>query len=245
MGLTTPPPAAGTLLGANDGLSTDLATGTIAQLGQAVGRPGNPAGLTEDREIPDNNHRLFFGKNDGVSNVIGFSTALGIFVANNTGQAFEAFWQIGANTNTFQIFTDDAVDILLSFNGTAHITWNGDATNPGRFDIDAPWIMDQGFGYGELSFASGVNPAVTLTKNMTMILVDTTGGNFQLNVNVVAGQLANQQFTIKKISADVNTVTINMVAGTIQADVAAATYVFNVPGTAVTFKTGLLNANII
>jgi hypothetical protein len=37
---------------ANDGLSTDLATAKIAQLGQAVGRVGNPAVLLEDREIP-------------------------------------------------------------------------------------------------------------------------------------------------------------------------------------------------
>ena len=39
--LTTNPPAAGTVVNANDGLSKDLATGTIAQLGQAVGRPGD------------------------------------------------------------------------------------------------------------------------------------------------------------------------------------------------------------
>jgi hypothetical protein len=37
---------------ANDGLSTDAATAKIAQLGQTVGRLGNPAVLLENREIP-------------------------------------------------------------------------------------------------------------------------------------------------------------------------------------------------
>lgn len=44
--------AAGVLDAANDGLSTDAATSKIAQLGQTVGRVGNPAVLLEDREIP-------------------------------------------------------------------------------------------------------------------------------------------------------------------------------------------------
>lgn len=39
---------------ANDGLSTDAATAKIAQLGQTVGRAGNPAKLLETREIPLN-----------------------------------------------------------------------------------------------------------------------------------------------------------------------------------------------
>jgi hypothetical protein len=48
------PAAAGAnvLDAANDGLSTDAATSKIAQLGQTVGRVGNPAVLLEDREIP-------------------------------------------------------------------------------------------------------------------------------------------------------------------------------------------------
>jgi Cu/Ag efflux protein CusF len=44
--------AANVLDAANDGLSTDAATAKIAQLGQTVGRAGNPAQLLENREIP-------------------------------------------------------------------------------------------------------------------------------------------------------------------------------------------------
>ena len=119
--LTTNPPAAGTVVNANDGLSKDLATGTIAQLGQTVGRPGDPAALTEDREIPDVGHRLFFGKNNGIDNIIGFSTSLGVFVANNTGFAFSAFWAIGIHSTVFQILTTDAQDTILAVSYT-HLT---------------------------------------------------------------------------------------------------------------------------
>ena len=49
---------------ANDGLSTDLATAKIAQLGQATGRAGDPAKLLENREIPLNGFALLL-KNSG------------------------------------------------------------------------------------------------------------------------------------------------------------------------------------
>jgi hypothetical protein len=51
VGALTPNAGAGTLIGANNGLSLD-ATGKIVQLGQNVGAVGNPGALLSNREIP-------------------------------------------------------------------------------------------------------------------------------------------------------------------------------------------------
>lgn len=65
-----PANAAHVLDAANDGLSTDAATSKIAQLGQTVGRVGNPAQLLEDREIPLNAFGLLLSGMTGANPAI-------------------------------------------------------------------------------------------------------------------------------------------------------------------------------
>lgn len=245
-GLTTPPPAAGTVLNANMGLSKDLATGTIAQLGQTVGRAGDPAAITEDREIPDQGHRLFFGKNDGVSNVIGFSTSLGVFVANNTGFSFSAFWNFGGHSTVFQILTNDAQDTDISFgSGVAKISWNrqGSTETINKFLVDgAPWIMGAGEGV-RITAVTGV-AVHNVAATESVITVDSTAGNVQVNLDPAV--IGSQRITVKKISSDANTITIHPTSGTIQElGAPAATFVFNSQGQSVTIVNDQTNFFII
>jgi Cu/Ag efflux protein CusF len=237
-----------TLIGANDGLSTDAATGKIAQFGQTLGRAGNPAQITEDRELPMNGHRIFLDNVAGET--IGFDASLGISVFNNTGQSYQALWQITGNTGGWRVFTDDAIDVIMEFDGggaTSQIVWNGNSVDPGKFFPDSPFIFGSGVGQVATPIASlGGGSIVNLVQGQSFILADTTLGNLQINISVVANTLKKQRFIVKKVSNDINTVTLNMVAGTIQAIGApAATYAFNVQGQAVEFICDDLNAYII
>lgn len=247
VGYDFPPNSAPAVLNnANDGLSTDAATAKIAQLGQTVGRAGDPAILLEDREIPDGGFRLFFGKNDGVSNVIGFSTSLGIFVSNNTGQGYAAFWQIGINSNTFSITTSDALDTVFNFSGTGFLIWNTQSPIifANKFISGNPWMAINGFGELADTLLSAVNPAYNVLPGDGTKLIDTTGGNQIINMDPAV--LAFQKFTFKKISADANTITLTPTSGTIQElGPAAATYVFNAQGEAITVHNDGTNFYII
>lgn len=237
-----------TLTAANDGLSTDAATGKTAQFGQTLGRAGDPAKLLEDREIPMNGHRIFLDNVAG--DAIGFDATQGISLSNRTGQSYQAFWQIGLNAGSWKVFTDDAIDVIQNFGGggsASQIVWNGNAVDPGKFVPDSPFIFGSGIGQFTTPIAAaGGGTIVNLAPGQSFILADTTLGNLQINIAVVANLLKRQRFVVKKVSSDVNTVTLNMVAGTIQAIGApAATYAFNVQGQAVEFICDDLNAYII
>jgi hypothetical protein len=237
-----------TLIGANDGLSTDAATGKIAQLGQTLGRAGDPAKILEDREIPMNGHRIFL--DNVLGETIGFDASLGISIFNTSGQSYQALWQITGNTGGWRVFTDDAIDVIMEFDGggsTSQIVWNGNFVDPGKFVPDSPFIFGSGTGQTTTPIvALGGGSIVNLSQTESFITADTTAGNLQINIDVVANTLRKQRFVVKKISSDINTVTLNMIAGTIQAIGApAASYAFNVQGQAVEFICDDLNAYII
>lgn len=242
------------LTGANDGTSTDLATGKIVQLGQAVGRAGNPATLTEAREIPDgqatgNHFAISLGRNNGVDDIALWGSSIGYNVSNKTGRFFQGIGTFGPNQAKITLLSDDGVNARMQFESTSggivNIDFNDDAANPKRFDINAPWIMDTGWGTnGDTLIAAGA--AYTLLKTDAVKLINTVAGNQVINIDVVAGGYAKQRFDFKKISADANTVTLNMVAGTIQGiGAAAATFVFNNPGESISVWVDILNAYII
>ena len=237
-----------TLTAANDGLSTDAATGKTAQLGQTLGRAGDPAKILEDREIPMNGHRIFLDNTAG--DTIGFDATLGVSLANRTGQAYQALWAIGGNSGGWSVFTDDAIDVILRFAGggfTSLIVWNGNSVDPGKFVPDSPFIFGSGIGQFTTPLAAaGGGSIVNLAQGESFITADTTLGNLQINIDVVANQLKRQRFIVKKISSDVNNVILNMVAGTIQElGAAAASFTFNSQGQSVEFICDDLNAYII
>lgn len=82
------------ITGANDGLTL---SGSIVKLGQTVGQAGNPAALTENRQIPMGGHSLAF--NNG-----GSATTLDMLgFANSFRLLSSTYFTIGSNTNFLTI----------------------------------------------------------------------------------------------------------------------------------------------
>jgi hypothetical protein len=176
---------------------------------------------------------------------------LGFRVSNKSGFFAEWIGTIGGGSSRISSFTTDGNDGVIEFaqspgGSLADIVHNGDAVNPGRFDVaGCPWIMDNGIGHGNTPLTS-VIPVYALLVTDSILLIDTTAGNLRIDIGVVAGKYANQRFVFKKTSADVNTITLNMTAGTIQGVGApAATFVFNTQGESIEIYVDALNAYII
>jgi hypothetical protein len=230
---TTIPP--GTPTGAFNGTSVNA---TKVQLGQPVGTVGDPAALIGDVEIPDpGGNSVFFGKNDGVSDVVGINASEGISIDNAAGAGILIF-SFGLN---WEIFTQDANTMIMLWGSPASqfvfdkpsgvLTWTGPA-----------FYLTGGLGAGIRKPASAA--VINVVKGDYTIIVDTTGGNCVVNINpaTVPGQLIN----IKKSSADVNTITITPTSGTIQGFGApAATYVFNLQGESISIHNDGTNFFII
>ena len=222
------------LTGAYDGTSESL---TKVQLGQAVGTVGDPAVLVSDVEIPDAGHAVFFGKNDGVSDVVGISANDGISIDNAAGNGILIF-SFGLNWN---MFTQDANTLIMLW-GSPNSQFVFDAPSEVLTWTGAGLILSGGFGAGIRKPASVA--VINVVKRDFTIIVDTTGGNCVVNVDPTV--IPNQVINIKKSSADVNTITITPVSGTIQGFGApAATYVFNVQGESVTIHNDGTNFFII
>jgi len=82
----------GIIANANNGLSLDTATGTIAQLGQDVGAVGDPAALLSNREIPMGGFSFLMGLGD-----------IGLFIQEGTAQAVLGDTQFNSNGTMFII----------------------------------------------------------------------------------------------------------------------------------------------
>jgi hypothetical protein len=222
-----PDTAPGVLNAANDGLSTDAATGKIAQLGQTVGRVGNPAGLLETRELPMNGHRFFFGKDDGVSGVVGIDADDGISVSNAAGDILQAF----NSSDNMQMQLPALGQFLIDFNaGDIQLLFddNIEELSTNRVFRTGGLRVRSGVIHGPTSF----NPAPTTV----FFLCDTSGGNIVINLDPAAvNALGNNFLVFKKTTADLNTVTLQPTSGTIQEIGApAASFVFNTQGQSVT-----------
>lgn len=214
---------------ANDGLSADLATGKIAQLGQTVGRAGNPAALTEDREIPGA-HSVIFGS--AGSNAVTVNKDQGIDSTNTNGAIIQSE-SLGQN---FHILYDDANHLEYLFGALIFIV----DLLKGQLTSNFPFVPS---GLGS-SIRKPPGAAVVFVATDYTLLIDTTAGNVSISVDPVA--LAGQLGNIKKISADVNTVTVTPTSGTIQGIGApAASYVFNVQGENVSFQSDGINIYIL
>jgi hypothetical protein len=220
---------------ANDGLSTDLATAKIAQLGQAVGRAGDPAILLEDREIPNPGaFTVFFGKNDGVSDVVGINSGAGVSIGNASGQGLLIF-AFGINWNFAILSATQIQQVLGSEN------WLYDNVTK-RIKFSNTIIAGGGLGANVRAPATAA--IVTALKNDYTLLIDTSGGNCQLNIDPAV--FANQVLNIKKLTADFNNITLTPTSGTIQGIGApAATFVFNTQGQSVTLQSDGTNIYIL
>lgn len=232
------------LLNANDGLSKDLATGTIAQLGQAIGRAGDPAILTENREIPDPaGHTISIGRNNGVDNNVLVGPDLGVAVGNDTGNGYQAQWNVDGNSSDFNIHTDDGQQILIDFDAaTDSLIYNASTDGGRRRLLSSAPIIPTGFGSAVQIITATL--ALALTRVMSLLLCDTATGNLVINMNPAL--FPNQEFDIKKTSADINSITLTPTTGTIQGFGApAASYSFNLQGESVRVKTDGINFYII
>lgn len=234
-------PNAPPLTGANDGTSQVLG---IVKLGQSVGAAGDPAILTENREIPDpGGFTVSFGRNNGVDNVVVIGPNLGVALSNNTGNGLSLAWQIGANSTDINIHTTDAASVIIDFAaGTDNIIYNGGTPPIKRFVSSAAWVST---GRGSRIHAVTGVASYDLTVDDSTILVDTTAGNIVINMDPT--KFPNQDFDIKKTSADVNTITLTPLApATIQAFGApAATYAFNVQGESIRVQTDGINFYVL
>jgi hypothetical protein len=95
---------------ANDGLSTDAATSKIAQLGQTVGRAGDPAKLLEVREIPLNSFSVLI---DGITAANAALILKQLASATNAPQLL--FWD-ASNNEISRICFPDNQGILIGAN---------------------------------------------------------------------------------------------------------------------------------
>jgi hypothetical protein len=240
-GGNTPNNGTGTVTGANNGVRD---ASNIVQLGQPIGTVGDPAKLLHDTEIPDvGSFRLYLGRNNGVDNAILFSPDLGISIGNNTGNGFSAEWTVGVNNCDLNIHTDDGQEILFDFDAaTDSLIYNATSDGARRRLLLTTAFIPTGFGSAVAHISATL--VLALTKNNSLLLCDTSTGNLVVNMDPTL--FPGQEFDIKKTSADLNSVTLTPLSGTIQGFGApAATYSFNTQGESIRVKTDGVNFYII
>jgi hypothetical protein len=212
-----PPPNANAVDGANDGLSE---TANIAKLGQSVGAVGDPAQLTESREIPFEGNALFFGKDDGVSDIIGFDPTDGISISNAAGPAFRLFG-FGINTNFVQLSAILAAiqvaDSALNFN-----------TPTGGVE---PNISLLNFFYA-FAWRHSTTSVEAFTWLDDVLILDTASNNITCTIQAPAS-MPGKKGVVKKKGTDANSITLNV--ATVGALIygssgGAATFVYSGPG---------------
>jgi hypothetical protein len=97
-------------------------------------------------------------------------------------------------------------------------------------------------GQGTRKAHRAITASAAFTKNDDNLLVDTTAGNVVVTIDPT---IDGMEGTIKKTSADVNTVTLQPASGTIQGFGApAASYIFNVQGESIAFFSDGINLYI-
>ena len=233
--------AAGVVNAANDGLSTDLATGKIAQLGQAVGRGGDPAQLLEPREIPFNSLSITM-RNVFAQDSILFDEGEIIITGNHAsgtgaGGGHLEVTDISGGGNFDVLATNLDLTIMLSSLFTRVTT-----ALPNIWDFRGGIQLRDGLAAKIRATTSAI---IVPLNNDYLILVDTTAGNAVVNItpaNLMNGQILN----IKKVSTDANTITLTMLSGTILGvPPAAATFVFGSPGESISFMSDTVNSYII
>lgn len=220
--------------------------GTKVQLGQPVGTVSNPASLIADVEIPmPAGTTVWFGKDDGLNNIVGISPDDGVNVVNNTGSGFSAFFAAGGFSSSWQLLTGDFRDIEMIFTGTTigTITYNGGPAHINRFETSVPFVMAGMGGFGGTKLSS-VNPAYSVLRTDVVILYDTTGGNASISADPVL--LIDQFIIIKKVSSDINSITVTPLTGTIQEIGApAGSFAFNIQGQSIMIWSDGTNLYII
>lgn len=238
--LTPPPPAPGTLLGANNGLSTDAATGTIAQLGQTIARAGNPAALLQNREIV----------------LAAFVLSLRKILGRDTIDLTEGAIDISGDSSSG---TGSGGALLNMQDSNSTAAWNvlvGAATVLMTWDNTLVWRHTFGNSFVEMLGGLMIQDGIGLRLRNTASLVesfadtdyainmDTTGGNATVSLNPVTMR-ANRLGKIKKVSIDANTITLNATSGLI-VDIppGAASFVFAAPGTCIEFQSDGTNIYI-
>lgn len=202
-----------------------IETGGFTELGQAVGTLGDPAILLQDREIPLGGFRLFLGKNDGISDVIGFDAADGIAVSNAAGAILQAF----NGSDTFNIEMPGGGIITLNFeSGFGLLTYDDNFSQLSWNRI----FRTSGLRLGAASIVGPVS--VSPSNAQTFFKCDTTAGNIIINLDpsiLNANGVNNNLLIFKKISADVNTITLTPTSGTIQElGAPAASFAFSAQG---------------
>jgi len=209
-----------------NGLTAETIAGILTfRLGQPIGEFGDPGKLLENTEIPFNNFRLFFGKDDGVSPVIAFDVDGGqVLISNNVIPG-----------GSYAIFDGDNWAMETFGDGILHIGPEGNAVIQLNMDIS----LDNGNGQwytnaainprgGLMQFARSVNHAASpfnADRGHYFYNVDTSAGDVILSLDPV--QLDQRTIVVKKTTSDANNVELLPSSGTIQelgAPVASISY---------------------
>lgn len=233
---------AGVVNAANDGLSTDAATSKIAQLGQTSARALDPAKLLENREIPLNNFVL------SLRNVLGADTVdIAEGAVNITGDSGSGTGSGGALLSLIESVTGDSFTVLVDATGVI-MTWDGGLIWQHLFGksfltmLGGLMLRD---GLGAKIRSNGVNLVESFGDTDYTLLMDTSTGNATVALDPVAmraGRIGN----IKKISTDLNTITLNATSGLIfGVPPGAASLVFSNPGDSLQFQSDGTNIYII
>jgi hypothetical protein len=231
---TTLPP--GTPTGAFNGTSINA---TKVQLGQPVGTVGDPAQLTADVEIPDPGaNTVFFGKNDGFSDVVGINPSEGISIGNAGGFGILIF-NFGLN---FEFYTPTPTTLGILF-GSPSSQLLFDAPTTDLFYTGAAFIVTGG-GLGAGIRIPATAPVLTFAANDFTLVVDTSGGNCV--VNMTPANLLDHLGNILKKTSDFNTITLTATTGLIFANgTSATTFVFSGAGESISFHCDGVNIYII
>lgn len=192
---------------------------------------------------------VFIGANtndNGVRNVGNFSVWLGSFINNGAtvlaGDTGANTILIGANIGT----GGNAANLTIIGNSITSLLSN--LVLLGRFDQNVvvgaalAGETDNGAklqvrgnisGQGTRKAHRAITASDNFTKNDDNLLVDTTAGNVIVTIDPTIDGIEG---TVKKTSADVNTITLQPASGTIQElGAPAASFVFNSQGEAITF----------
>ena len=135
------------------------------------------------------------------------------------------------------ILTGIAQGDILFYDGTEWINLHpgilGQALRTGGAGANPAWGFDIG--------VSTTTTSVSLTASVDLTLVDTAGGAVTITLPTAVG-VTGRTYTVKKISADVNAVTVNTTGG--QTIDGVASIAFRIPQTSLDFVSDGINWRI-
>lgn len=153
---TLAPAGGGSVTGADNGLSVN---GTTVELGQDIGAAGDPAGLTNAREIPLNGFTVTFGKK---VNSVGRVSVENFFTTLNV-HSFDDYSTLNPTVGGFGFGTFDASTQMAGTVDNDHfqayqarLLYTSSGNLPGPFGMTGLYVLQTNNGTGIITHAHGV-----------------------------------------------------------------------------------------